>query len=167
MYQIVNEDGVIVGQLEEGDRIVKKKTLDKLRAEDGKLTLPKGENFIKVFQDALPQLASCGLSTMESQVFFFLIKNLRYESNAATYSNGKLITRENLCEDLGTNTTSIQKAIARLISKSLIAEVKIDLGKVFIVNPFVAMVGNKLEKTSYDLFKHTKWFRDWSKSQKN
>ena len=158
---------MIVGHLEEGDRIVKKKSLDKLRAEEGKLILPKGESFIKVFQDALPQLASCGLSTMEAQVFFFLIKNLRYESNAATYSNGKLITRENLCEDLHTNTTSIQKAITRLISKSLIAEVKIDLGKVFIVNPFVAMVGNKLEKTSYDLFKHSRWYRDWCKSANN
>lgn len=164
---VVDTEGTILYELPEGSTILTPNSKKHLIDESNKVEIPKGEAFIKVFQDSLPQLASCGLSTVEAQVFFYLIKNIRYESNAATYSNGRLITRENLCEDLHINTTSIQKAVARLIGRSLIAEAKIDIGKVFIVNPFVAMRGNKLDRTSYDLFKHTKWYRDWYRNQKN
>ena len=47
----------------------------------------------------------------------------------------------------------------RLIKLGLIAEASTVEGKVFIVNPFVVTVGDKINKTVYDLFRKSKWAR--------
>jgi hypothetical protein len=41
----------------------------------------------------------------------------------------------------------------------LIIEARTMEGKVFIVNPFVLSVGDKVSKTVYDLFRKSKWAR--------
>jgi uncharacterized protein YjhX (UPF0386 family) len=166
-YRIIDENGVVVNTLGEGDRIVRKNSMKHLREQEGKIQIPKDEDFIKMFKDALPQLSSCGLTVPESRVFFYLAANIRYESNVAKYDNGKLITRDNLCTDLNISLANVQRSIVKLCQRGLIAIAKIDVGKVFIVNPFVMMRGVSIDKTTYDLFKKTKWARDWSKMQKN
>lgn len=164
LCQIDNDTGEIK-ELPKGSTVLTPKAKEEIAKKKNMIAVPKkGEGFVKIFQEALPQLSSCGLSTLESSAFFYLVSNLRYGSNAATYPSGKLITRENLCDDMGSNKTSIQKAVARLIGKGLIAETKIDIGKVFIVNPFVVTIGNRVDQTSYNLFKHTRWYRDWTKT---
>lgn len=160
-YKIIDENGVVIGELQEGDRIVRKNSLKHLAEQMNKVNPPKDEEFIKMFKRALPQLTSCGLSIPESRVFFYLLENVRYESNVAKYNNGKLITRENISEDLEMPTSNVHRSIVKLCDKGLIAIAKIDIGKVFIVNPFVAMRGNSIDKTTYDLFKNTRWARNW------
>jgi hypothetical protein len=162
-YRIIDENGIVVNTLFEGDRIVRKNSMKHLREEEGKMKLPNDEAFIKVFKDALPQLSSCGLSISESRIFFYLAASIRYESNVAKYDNGKLITRDNLCSDLNMSLSNVQRAIVRLCQRGLIAIAKIDIGKVFIVNPFVVMRGTSIDKTTYDLFKKTRWARNWDK----
>jgi hypothetical protein len=51
--------------------------------------------------------------------------------------------------------------------RGIIAEAKITIGRVFIVNPFIAMKGDKIEPTTYDLFKKTKWSNNFGKSRNN
>jgi hypothetical protein len=46
-----------------------------------------------------------------------------------------------------------------LIKLGLIAEASTVEGKVFIVNPFIVTVGDKINKTVYDLFRKSKWAR--------
>ena len=164
-YKIVNDDGEIVGELGEGDRIIRKNSLDHLRAEESKISL-SGDAFVKMFNSALPQLSSCGLSIAESRIFFYLLENVRYESNVSKYDNGKLITRENLCQDLEIHKSNVSRCITGLCNRGLIAIAKIDIGKVFIVNPFVAMRGNSIDKTTYDLFKKTRWAKEWTTGRK-
>ena len=168
-YRVIDDDGVVVNVIEEGDsiKIIRKNSMKHLREQEGKMQIPKDEDFIKIFKDAIPQLASCGLSIPESKVFFYLAGNIRYESNVAKYDNGKLITRDNLCEDLKMPISNVHRSVVKLCQRGLIAIANIDIGKVFIVNPFVMMRGVSIDKTTYDLFKKTKWARDWTKMQKS
>ena len=53
-YRVIDKDGVVVNTLGEGDRIVRKNSMRHLREEEGKMKLPKDEEFIK-YQQNLPK----------------------------------------------------------------------------------------------------------------
>jgi hypothetical protein len=167
MRYVVDENGEIVDKIEDGDRILRGKSREYLLRQGENEKLPKDALFIKMFKDALPELASEGLTIPESRVFFYLLENVRYESNVAKYNTGELITRDHICFDMKMSLSNVQRAIVRLCQRGLVAITKIDVGKVFIVNPFVAMRGNSIDKTTYDLFKKTKWARSWKIGEKN
>ena len=159
-------EGNVTGEILEGDRMLKGKSLSYLRSQESKVELSKDDTFIKIFKAALPQLSSCGLSVPESRIFFYLLENVRYGSNAAKEDNGTLITRETISFELSMPISNVHRATVKLCQRGLIAIAKIDIGKVFIVNPFVAMRGKSIDKTTYDLFKKTRWAKEWTTTRK-
>jgi len=70
-----------------------------------------------------------------------------------------LITRESLQKDLNFPEITVKRAVLRLINEGLIIEARTMEGKVFIVNPFILSVGDKVSRTVYDLFRKSKWAR--------
>lgn len=146
----------VLGEIYPGDRIVRASSIEALKDLE---SAPKGETFTKIYHKVLPKLAQCKLSSTEWTVFLYLGANLRYISNVAKYSNGRLITRESLRKDLNFPEITVKRAVLRLISEGLIIEARTMEGKVFIVNPFVLSVGDKVSKTVYDLFRKSKWAR--------
>jgi hypothetical protein len=146
----------VLGEIYPGDRIVRASSVESLKDLE---SAPKGETFTKIYHKVLPKLAQCKLSSTEWTVFLYLGANLRYISNVAKYSNGRLITRESLRKDLNFPEITVKRAVLRLISEGLIIEARTMEGKVFIVNPFVLSVGDKVSKTVYDLFRKSKWAR--------
>jgi len=146
----------VLGEIYPGDRIVRASSVEALKDLE---SAPKGETFTKIYHKVLPKLAQCKLSSTEWTAFLYLGANLRYISNVAKYSNGRLITRESLRKDLNFPEITVKRAVLRLISEGLIIEARTMEGKVFIVNPFVLSVGDKVSKTVYDLFRKSKWAR--------
>lgn len=146
----------VLGEIYPGDRIVRASSIEALKDLE---SAPEGETFTKIYHKVLPKLAQCKLSSTEWTVFLYLGANLRYISNVAKYSNGRLITRESLQKDLNFPEITVKRAVLRLISEGLIIEARTMEGKVFIVNPFVLSVGDKVSKTVYDLFRKSKWAR--------
>ena len=146
----------VLGEIYPGDRIVRASSVEALKDLE---SAPKGETFTKIYHKVLPKLAQCKLSSTEWTVFLYLGANLRYISNVAKYSNGRLITRESLQKDLNFPEITVKRAVLRLIREGLIIEARTMEGKVFIVNPFVLSVGDKVSKTVYDLFRKSKWAR--------
>lgn len=146
----------VLGGIYPGDRIVRASSVEALKDLE---SAPEGETFTKIYHKVLPKLAQCKLSSTEWTVFLYLGANLRYISNVAKYSNGRLITRESLQKDLNFPEITVKRAVLRLISEGLIIEARTMEGKVFIVNPFVLSVGDKVSKTVYDLFRKSKWAR--------
>lgn len=156
MVVLETETGEIVTNLNDGDRILRASSIEAFKELE---TPPKGESFSKLYHKVLPKLAQCKLSSAEWAVFLYLGTNLRYISNVAQYRNGRLITRENLSADLKLPEITVKRAVLRLIKEGLIIEARTIEGKVFIVNPFVVSVGDKISKTVYDLFRKSKWAR--------
>jgi hypothetical protein len=153
---IDTETGQIVNELRNGDRIVHATSVEAFREFE---SAPKGETFTKLYHRVIPLIVDCGLSASELILFMHLAVNLRYLSNVAKYPNGRLITRDNLQNDLKISESTVKRSIYRLIKLGLIAEASTVEGKVFIVNPFVVTVGDKINKTVYDLFRKSKWAR--------
>jgi len=146
----------VLGEIYPGDRIVRASSVEALKDLE---SAPEGETFTKIYHKVLPKLAQCKLSSAEWTVFLYLGANLRYISNVAKYSNGRLITRESLQKDLNFPEITVKRAVLRLISEGLIIEARTLEGKVFVVNPFVVSVGGRVSKTVYDLFRKSKWAR--------
>jgi hypothetical protein len=146
----------VLGEIYPGDRIVRASSIEALKDLE---SAPEGETFTKIYHKVLPKLAQCKLSSTEWTVFLYLGANLRYISNVSKYPNGRLITRESLQKDLNFPEITVKRAVLRLISEGLIIEARTMEGKVFIVNPFVLSVGDKVSKTVYDLFRKSKWAR--------
>lgn len=153
---IDTETGQIMTELKEGDRIVHASSVEAFHEFEG---APKGETFTKLYHKVIPLIVDCELSASELIMFMHLAVNLRYISNVAKYPNGKLITRENLQKDLKISEPTVKRSIYRLIKIGLIVEATTIEGKVFVVNPFVVTVGDKINKTVYDLFRKSKWAR--------
>lgn len=152
------ETGQILNKINDGDRIkiIRDSSVDALKDLE---SAPEGETFTKLYHKVLPKLAQCKLSSAEWTVFLYLGSNLRYVSNVAQYRNGKLITRESLQRDLKLPEITVKRAIIKLVKEGLIIEARTIEGKVFVVNPFVQSVGDKISKTVYDLFRKSKWAR--------
>lgn len=153
---IETETGKILNKLNNGNRIIRGSSIEALKELE---SAPEGETFTKLYHKVLPKLAHCKLSSAEWAVFLYLGTNLRYISNVAQYRNGRLITRENLQHDLKLPEITVKRAVLRLIKEGLIIEARTIEGKVFVVNPFVLSVGDKVSKTVYDLFRKSKWAR--------
>jgi len=150
------ETGKVIDEIHSGDRIVRAASIEALKELE---SAPEGETFTKLYHKVIPMIARCKLTSAELIVFLYLGSNLRYISNVAKYHNGRLITRENIQHDLKLPEITVKRAILRLIKEGLIIEAKTIEGKVFIVNPFVLSVGDKVSKTVYDLFRKSKWAR--------
>ena len=153
---IINEDGEVIDTLNKGDKILRKSSADYLKDTESP---PKGEQFTKLYHKITPMLVDSNLTAAELILFIHFAVNIRYQSNVAKYSNGKLITRSNLQGDLKMSEPTLKRSIYKLIREGLIVEAKTIEGKVFIVNPYVVMVGDKVNKTVFDLFRKSKWAR--------
>ena len=153
---IDTETGQIMTELKDGDRIVHAASVEAFHEFE---SAPQGETFTKLYHKVIPLIVDCELSASELIMFMHLAVNLRYVSNVAKYPNCKLITRENLQSDLKVSEPTVKRSIYRLIKVGLIVEASTIEGKVFVVNPFVVTVGEKINKTVYDLFRKSKWAR--------
>ena len=153
---VETETGEVLTEINPGDRIVRSNSAEALKDLE---SAPEGETFTKLYHKVVPKLAQCKLSSTEWAIFLYLGTNLRYVSNVSKYRNGQLITRDNLQRDLKLPEITVKRSILRLIREGLIVEAKTIEGKVFVVNPFVLSVGDKVSKTVYDLFRKSKWAR--------
>ena len=158
---IINSDtGEVLDELKVGDRILRAKCSQLYKEIEENFTkAPKEENFTKLYHKIIDALVEADLTAAELLMFMHLATNLRYGSNVAKYSNGRLITRESLSRDLKKSIITVKRGIITLIKAGLVVEVKTLEGKVFIVNPYVVMVGDKVNKTVFDLFRKSKWAR--------
>ncbi len=150
------ETGVVCGELEQGDRIVKSKSVEYLK---NNIRIPKEEQFVKMYRNSVSLLNTSKLTGAEYAIVLYLASNLRYQSNIAKYENGKLINRENLKRDLQFNEETVKRAIRKLITEGILCEISSTAGKVFVMNPFIFNVGEVVEKSIVDIFKKTKWYR--------
>lgn len=151
---IIDQDtGVVVGRLEEGDRIVRKESVEHLNKFD-QVEYPQYSKLRKMTSRVLNV---CNLSGAETIIFLTLAEAADYKTQIAKHDNGKMITRDALKDILDMNYQTVKRSISKLIKHGLIVEANTEFGRVFIVNPFLICKGNKTYKTVTELFKEKKW----------
>lgn len=149
---IDEETGEIIGELLKGDRIMRKNSIEHLNNKE-KIEM---EDFVKYNSGLTAKLNSYKLSSAEILIFLMLAENIKYKSQIAKHKNGKMITRDDLVDMLGFTYQTVKTSISKLIKCGLIVEAKTQFGRVFIINPYVVIKGNEVDKFSAELFKSPK-----------
>ena len=159
---VIDEDGVIMGEIYEGDKIVTKNQDDYKHKHI--INFQKKEAFVKLFTSPIETLFK-ELPTKEFAVAIAISPFVSYKDGILRYK-GKIADIATLSDVLAENYKTFAKIMASLEKKQIIAKVKRQSDtyqnktKVcIVVNPYLYLKGQDIEKDIDALFKDSKWAR--------
>lgn len=155
LTHVEEEDQRNYVELNEGDRVLRKKSIDFLKNTD---EIQKTEMYVKFFLKSASVLAREKLSSTEMSVCLELLQYVRYDTGYLAYENGSKLTLDDIkrrCDFI--SNTSIVRAIDELVDKKILAKVRTGKENNYLVNPYIFMRGARVNKTLSKTFENTKW----------
>ena len=153
-YVINGGTGTVLTTLEEGDRILRKSSIDAFKEQN------KGESFPELMELSFSkvntkegQLLSKELSQAEKAVLFSLLFYVSYTSGLIMYENGRDMGFEDIVQITGMSRTTTKMALDLLIEKSVLCKCRSGKGVQYYMNPWVACKGAKFNPTLKAMFK--------------
>jgi len=152
---VINEDGEIIDEIRDGDRILRKESIESFRNLKY-IEVQKNESFVKIYTKCLFDMGN-DLNGRESSMIYYLLQFLKFDDCILVHSNGKLLTRDFIIRDLNQSESTIDRAISGLIKLGIVIKYKFldDYG--YIINPYVFLKGTKIRTDIAKLFQETKW----------
>ena len=154
------ETGEIISEIYEGDKIVRQQQ-DEYK-QTHYIGFKKKEAFVKVFTNPITTLFK-ELPTKEYAVAMVLMPFISYNDGILRYE-GKMIDGKTISEILDENYDTFKRTISSLIKKGVLARITRDSDtyankkkKCLVVNPYIFLRGQDIEKDIVELFKDTKW----------
>lgn len=147
-------------ELNEGDRVIRKKSIDFLKKTD---EIQKTEMYVKFFLKSASVLAREKLSSTEMSVCLELLQYIRYDTGYLAYENGTKLTLDDIkngCDFI--SNTSVVRAIDELVEKKILAKVRTGKENNYLVNPYIFMRGARVNKTLSKTFEQSKWAKLYS-----
>lgn len=151
------ETGEILNELENGDRILKKKSIDYLKntIDVKEMTKVYNLNFVKLYESFFDIIGE--LNASELRVCLELFLNTRYKSGIIAYENGNVINSSDIAKKVEIDVRSSQRILKSLCDKEIICREKIGKGYVYYMNPFICVRGSSAYKSLVDKFKNSKF----------
>lgn len=157
---IVDEDGVILTDLYQGDKVVRESQSE--YKQKYITNFNKKELFVKVYINPLEELWN-NLSLREYAVATALIRFISYKDGILRY-NGIAVNMKDISKLLNMDYAAIRKIIPVLEDKKILAKVKRKSDKYadkeknyMVVNPYLFLRGTDIEKEIVNLFSNSKW----------
>jgi DNA-binding transcriptional ArsR family regulator len=151
---VVRETGEITGSLNEGDRIIRKKSAEYLKST---IEILPDATYVKVFLKPLSLLAEISTGP-EMLMIFYLLQYLSYDSGILMHSNGKILTRSFIADAMGLSERQVDRTLDKLKEHEVLKKV---LGArreaTIIMNPWLFMRGKRINKTLYEMFRNSRW----------
>jgi hypothetical protein len=148
---VEEQTGEITNELDEGDRILRAKSIEKLR------TTAKWDigPFSKVNSEELNLLAPT-LTASESCVILKLLPLVSYTSCLIQYPNGRDINFDSIVKRCGLCHKTTVSTVESLIAKDILYKGRNSKGNQYFMNPWIAYRGNTINKVLFDMFKNYK-----------
>ncbi len=155
---IVNGYGEIENILHEGDsiRITRSNTKEYLNST---IEINRDEDFVKVYTKAMFGISRC-LSGTESTFVNYLLQYIQYQTGILTLSNGRTLSRTYIAQETEFDVKTVDKIMNSLIKKQILGKHKTGRTVCFLVNPFIFMKGNRVNKTLVKLFENSRWAKN-------
>ena len=157
---VVSEYGEILSEIYEGDKIVRQQQNDYKQTHI--INFQKKEAFVKVFVHPITALFK-ELPTKEYAVTMALIPFISYNDGILRY-NGKIVDGKTISDILGENYETFKRIISSLCKKDILKKVERQSDtyvnktkKCLVVNPYIFLRGQDIEKEIVDLFSKSKW----------
>lgn len=152
--KMVSNDGEIINEVYEGDRLVRKSTIDYLHEH---VEIGKDKGFTKMFDDILFDLYAENLTGKQLSFALLMCKYIKYDSGLIAYSNGKPIDYEGFMEITKMSQSAIFECLNVLVKKRIFAKTKVGYDIKYFANPYIFCKGTRINKTLEDTFKNSKW----------
>jgi hypothetical protein len=148
---IVNLDGEIIGELNDGDKVVKKETTEYL----GKTEVWKIENFYMGNIDELQKWMN-DLTTMEKAFLFSIVPYISYEDCCLKYPDKTDMGTEDLVKISGLSRGKVYEVIDSLKKKDIIYKGENSKSRQYFLNPWLFCKGLRLNRVLRTMFKNYK-----------
>lgn len=152
--KIVSNDGEITNEIYEGDRIIRKETIDYFNET---IEIGKGEKFYKVWECAKVELDDELLTGSQWRLLNMMGHYIQYQTCLLTFSNGVPLTLEHISQIMNMPERTTFRAIEGLVKKKIIGKFKIGHEIKYYMNPFIYMKGKRVNKTLISMFGKSKW----------
>lgn len=165
MKLVVDEEtGEIIGEINTGDRILRKASIDFLKNQEEQekelVEVNEGRRFIKIYEDVLKDLVAAKLTNAEHLVALVCLGNLSYVSGAVRYRNtGEFLTPINFEKETGLSKMTVWRAIEGLVEKDILQRGKRGNEFQLFANPYIFMKGKKINQTLFKMFKSSRWYK--------
>ena len=157
---VVGEYGEILNEIYEGDKIVRQEQDEYKKTHY--IGFKKKEAFVKVFTNPITDLFK-ELPTKEFAVAMALMPFISYNDGILRY-NGKIADGKTISDALGENYETFKRIITSLIKKNILGKVERQSDtyankkkKCLVVNPYIFLRGQDIEKDIVDMFSGSKW----------
>ena len=148
---MVNPNGEVVTTIRNGDRIVRKESVDYLND-----TVPWGENmpFVKMFTGFLPEIA-LKLSGGAAVVALGLSRYIAYGSNLlCKRSSNNPLNNEDIIEITNYTKRQVIRIMDELVKEKIFARTKVGTNYQYYANPYIFSKGARINKTLEAMFKN-------------
>jgi hypothetical protein len=151
---VVNlKTGVVVHEMQPGDRIIRRNTVEYL---GDTMEINHGEPYAKAYIKPMFALARA-LSGQELQMVYFLLPYISYESGILMHSNGRKLTRGCISDATGLGLRTVDRLLQSLHAKQVIGRHNNGREVHYTVNPWLFMRGKRINRTLYEFFKTSRW----------
>jgi hypothetical protein len=150
---VIDESGEVIDEIREGDRIIRGTSIDLY---NNTIELNKNDSFIKIYTKCMFELSN-DISGKESILLTYLLQFVSYQTGILTHSNGVCVTRDYIAKDIKQDKRTVDRTLDGLIRKKILGKHRTGKVVCYIVNPYIFMKGNRINKTLAKLFEHSKW----------
>lgn len=157
---VVDEYGVILNHIYEGDKIVTP-AQDEYKHKYS-INFKKGDAFVKVFTNPIIEVCK-ELSNSEGKAVLTLLSFISYKDGILRYNN-KIVTVKDMADILEENYDAYKRNIAKLFKHDIIRKITRpsdtyanQTKQCIVVNPYIFLRGQDVEKDIVELFSGSKW----------
>lgn len=152
MYYLMNGEGEIIQELgSDLDRILNNDIL--IRGTPIRRTRKYDYKYVKLNYKAIKELLKqCPLA-------IYLLQFVKYETNILAFANGTPINQTNFAKEVGISRQTACELFKKLRKLRVIDTIRVNNKNVYILNPYVALKGNKIYEDIAVKFDQTEWER--------
>jgi DNA-binding MarR family transcriptional regulator len=147
--RIIDDDGQIIGEINEGDRILRAESLEYLE----NYQIWKIEHFYKGNTEELRKMFKC-LSTSEKAFLFCMAVYVGYEDCCLKHDNGNELSFDDMVEISGMSRSTVSEVLNSLIKKDIIYRGKNSRTRQYFINPWLFCKGQRINKVLRTMFKN-------------
>ena len=151
---INSETGELLNTLHEGDRILRKSSLDYL----GSLVeVNDKRGYVKVYVDSFARMFKEDLSGPEISIVFAIMPYIRFETGLIAHENGRYVSLKNLISMTKLSERAVYGAAEKLVQRKILAKVRTGRDVKLYANPYIFMRGVRVNKTLASMFGNSKY----------
>lgn len=154
VYYLMNKDGEVVREITSSsvERLTNNDLYIRRDSPEGNDPIEKVKtNYLKFNKEVFAELY------FKCPQVYLILPFVNFKENALRFQNGTYITPTNLARYFGMSEVYMMRVFNKLKKLQIISTIRKDNRNIYVVNPYIALCGSGVRKTTKDRFLKTDW----------